>query len=331
MPKVQSFNCPICGGYVEVSGSHVELDCPHCHNSIHVPERIRLSTGSKQPKLDAIAGKTARRQYWSTYITPLLIMIVASVAGFMVCSSVWRYADSNLSSVIDLPRSASASTPSAAPIARVPDAIPTRTSAPTPKSEIIPPTVATSGNILFQDNFSNPASGWERVNLGNHVADYVENGYRIYIDKSYPRHLTWIGDSYTNISIDVDAKQVAGPDDGLYGVICRAKAGKGSYAFEIASNGSYAIDKYITERVGESIPRLSRGQAAPNLVKPFEFNHITVTCSNAKLALSVNGQSIAQVDDPDFVSGGVGLVVSVGPSSKNGIDVLFSNFVVKGR
>jgi hypothetical protein len=330
MASSRFFHCPLCGGSVPLSGLQGQVTCPHCGNLIAVPERLRVSIGSNRSVLRVFARPYARQANWRSYLTPLLIMALASLAGFVVCSFAWRYADSKISSFIELPNS-DAPTAAHTPIAQAPAPAPTATSAPPMLPVIVAPTVSSAGSILFQDNFSNPTSGWERVNLGNHVADYVENGYRIYIDKSYPRHLTWIGDRYTNISVEVDAKQVAGPDDSFYGVICRAKAGRGSYTFKIASNGTYAIDKYVTEPVGESIPRISGGELPPNIIKRFDLNLISASCSNTRLVLSVNGQPVAQVDDQDFSSGGVGMVVSVGPSSRNGIDVLFSNFVVRGK
>ncbi|MEJ2305846.1 MAG: hypothetical protein P8Y14_30355, partial [Anaerolineales bacterium] len=43
-----------------------------------------------------------------------------------------------------------------------------------------------SGEVLFQDDFSDPASGWERVSEGSEgVLDYEEGAYRILVNESY--------------------------------------------------------------------------------------------------------------------------------------------------
>jgi len=44
----------------------------------------------------------------------------------------------------------------------------------------------------------------------------------------------------------------------------------------------------------------------------------------------MNGHPLSQVNDSDYTSGGIGLIAKTGDSGDPGIDVLFSNLLVKG-
>ena len=56
-------------------------------------------------------------------------------------------------------------------------------------------------------------------------------------------------------------------------------------------------------------------------------NHIQATCQGSRLALSVNGEFIAEAYDPTFASGDIGLIV--GSFDQPGVDVWFDNLSVK--
>ena len=60
------------------------------------------------------------------------------------------------------------------------------------------------------------------------------------------------------------------------------------------------------------------------------MNRIEGVCSGDTLTLLLNGQVLWQVQDSDYSKGAVGLTVLTGSSGDPGVDVLFSNSVVKG-
>ena len=60
------------------------------------------------------------------------------------------------------------------------------------------------------------------------------------------------------------------------------------------------------------------------------MNHIEGVCNGDTLTLLLNGQVLSQVQDSDYAKGVVGLTVQTGSSGDPGVDVLISDFVVKG-
>ncbi|HEX2697131.1 MAG TPA: hypothetical protein VHM28_05440, partial [Anaerolineales bacterium] len=75
---------------------------------------------------------------------------------------------------------------------------------------------------------------------------------------------------------------------------------------------------------------LAEGTLDPNTVSETKTNHIEGVCQGDTLTLILNGQVLLQATDEDYTKGGAGLIVRTGGSGEAGIDVLFSNFIVKG-
>jgi len=87
------------------------------------------------------------------------------------------------------------------------------------------PTAGGGGNglqILFQDDFSNVNSGWDRSTNDLYSSDYANGGYRINV---VPPHTIFFGNlnqSFQNdVRIEVDATKSGGPDNNSFGVTCR--------------------------------------------------------------------------------------------------------------
>ncbi|MCL4530581.1 MAG: hypothetical protein M1282_14350 [Chloroflexi bacterium] len=210
-------------------------------------------------------------------------------------------------------------------------------SAPT----IAPPTIAPTftprpidtpvpfSKILFKDNFTKTNSGWDVSHDSNYTLEYKSGKYHILINKTDGGQVVWNAntDNFTDMSVEVDAQETAGPSDGLIGVACRASQDGGMYTFEFSQNGDYGIYKYDSNGNATS---LDESTLSPNTVNQGDANHIEGVCSGSTLTLILNGQALLQVEDSDYTTGGAGLIVRTGSSGDAGIDTLFSNFLVKG-
>ncbi len=75
---------------------------------------------------------------------------------------------------------------------------------------------------------------------------------------------------------------------------------------------------------------LTEGILEPNTVAQNDVNHIEGVCDGDTLTLLLNNQVLAQAQDSTYTKGGMGMIVNPGSGGDNGMDVLFSNFVVKG-
>jgi hypothetical protein len=185
-------------------------------------------------------------------------------------------------------------------------------------------TVEQPSGVLFQDDFSDPESGWDRVIVSDGVTDYADGVYRIFVNTSNTD--VWANPAldFTDVSVEVDATKVDGENDNDYGVICRYQDGENFYFFVISSDGYYGIGKIsagLQQLIGvDSMPpsdAIRQGNAT---------NHLRAVCAGSKLSFYVNDQFLAEYEDTEFTSGDVGLVA--GTFDTPGVDIHFDNFVV---
>jgi len=193
-----------------------------------------------------------------------------------------------------------------------------------------PPPIGEPGGgkpvVLFQDDFSNPKSGWE---VGEYDAGKVGYGDGYYYVVSYGDANTMWGvanRSFTDVVIEVDATQVSGPANNNtdYGVICRTadpESGVGYYLL-ISGDGYYAIAKG-TDAGYEWLVDFTESSA---IRQGNATNHIRAVCSGSKLSLTVNGTLLAEAEDSEFTSGDIALTATSYESST--AEVRFDNLVV---
>jgi hypothetical protein len=180
-------------------------------------------------------------------------------------------------------------------------------------------------NVLFQDDFSDPSSGWDRVNEEQGITDYVDGAYRIFVNDrntdvwSNPRL------DFDDTQIEVETQKVGGDDNNDFGLICRYKDTNNFYFFVISSDGYYGIGKVLDGEqllIGdESMPPsedINQGNAT---------NNLRADCVGNKLSIHVNGVLLAEHQDDSFTSGDVGLLA--GSFDVPGTDIHFDNFVVR--
>jgi hypothetical protein len=180
-------------------------------------------------------------------------------------------------------------------------------------------------DVLFSDDFSDPLSGWDVRRDPDAVTDYLDGEFVILVGK--PDTALWSKPNryMTDVSVEVDAREVAGPDDNLFGVICRYQDSDNFYRLVIAGNG-YAG---ITKRAGGTVSVISGPHLAiSNAVQRGQAtNHIQAICLGNQLTLYVNGELVAQATDGDFTAGDTGLLAAAGKHP--GIEIHFSSYLVK--
>lgn len=178
-------------------------------------------------------------------------------------------------------------------------------------------------NVILKDDFSNPNSGWDQGQFpsGDSIA-YASGGYRISV---VPKRLTrGSHPKLANVSdsrVEVDATKVSGPDDNLFGVVCRYRDDNNYYFLGIDSNGLAVIDKI---KDGKIAVEVVAGGAQPAIHQGNATNHLRADCVGNTLTLSVNGQQLLTLPDADFASGRVWLQVVT--FDKGGVTVAFDNF-----
>lgn len=181
-------------------------------------------------------------------------------------------------------------------------------------------------SILFQDDFSSTSSGWSdlyRDDTG--MTDYDQGGFRIQVLQ--PNFDYWANPelSFTDVSVEVDATKIGGPDDNDFGVICRYVDSSNFYFLIVASDGYYGIGKYSGG--SQSLIGTDSLEATDKVLSGNATNKIKAECVGTTLRLSVNGSVLTEVTDSDHASGDVGLIA--GTFDTSGTDILFDNFVVR--
>jgi len=195
-----------------------------------------------------------------------------------------------------------------------------------PGATLVPGDDTRHGQVLFEDDFSNPFTNWSTGEDGNARLAITASTFQIQIDTAQDLYWSTAGLNFADVRIAVDTEKRAGPASAEYGVICRYDETNGIYNFYylvIAGDTYAAIIKVVnTEQVEISARNMTfeaiRGGNASN--------HITAECVGNRLSLFANGIELISVLDSSHTRGDIGLIAST--YEEGGIDVRFDNIVV---
>jgi hypothetical protein len=180
-----------------------------------------------------------------------------------------------------------------------------------------------SGSVLYQDDFSSPDSGWDRVQHDGGIMDYDGGGYRILVMAPESNLWSTPGREFADARVEVDAGKLAGPDANRIGLICRSD-GASYYFFLIGSDGYYGLGVF-TDGTAALLGQSSM-QASQAIRTGAAVNHLRLDCAGAQLSGYVNDVQVASVRDESLRHGEVGVLA--GSFEDAGADVVFDNFVV---
>jgi hypothetical protein len=180
------------------------------------------------------------------------------------------------------------------------------------------------GDLLFQDGFSDPSSGWDQVRTQEGLTDYENDRYRILVDSTNADYWSNPGLYFMNVHIEVDAGKISGPDDNNYGVLCRYQDNENFYFLIISSDGYYGIG--IVEGGEQKLLHPPQMYQSDFIHTGVSANHIQAFCDGPRLALIVNGEFIGEAYDSTFIDGDIGLIV--GSFDMPGVDIWFDNLMV---
>ncbi len=197
------------------------------------------------------------------------------------------------------------------------------TTTPIPQATDTP--VPETSNVIFQDNFDNPASGWEVGEYDTGDVGYKDGVY--FVTSTDNSNVMWgvANRTFDDLVIEVDTTQIsAGPEnDNAYGVACREQDGGDGYYLRISGDGYYGIFvavegdfKALVDWSQSSI--IQHGNAT---------NHIRAVCDGPILTLFVNGQFLATIEDSTFTKGDIALSVTTFEDEMT--EVYFDDLVVR--
>ena len=183
-----------------------------------------------------------------------------------------------------------------------------------------------AGSVLFQDDFSRSSSGWEIRHRADAIHEYRDGLYAMLVLSPHTSSWTTPGLEVGAVRIEVDALQIGGPEDNLYGMVCRYRDDD-NFIFLVASSDGFAgIGSYREGR-----RELFGGAAllpAASIAPAGSTNHLAADCLEDMLRLYVNGALAAEAAAVGGdAEGDVGLIV--GTYLEPGVELVFDNFSVR--
>jgi hypothetical protein len=186
--------------------------------------------------------------------------------------------------------------------------------------------------VIFQDDFSNTTSGWDRHTGADLTTDYVDGRYVVEVVD--PGVDVWArpGLNLADVEFEAETQYIAGPDNNEFGLICRyERAGDGRnsfYFFFVSSDGYYALGKVV--RDARTILSPGEGSFQPTDAVQLgadAVNVLTATCSGTHFALAVNATLVGEFDDTELARGDVGVIA--GTFDEGGVHIAFDNVIVR--
>ncbi len=162
--------------------------------------------------------------------------------------------------------------------------------------------------VLYQDDFTNPDSGWQTLDFDTYFIGYHEPKYyhlEVHAPNDYELVPAPTGRDFTDFTVEatafVEPNNTATQGDFRYGLVFR-RAGKQYYAFTISPRSQkWAVLKSSPE----GLVTLEEGDSAA-ILKPEEEGALRVDARGASFFFHINGQDVAQVNDSDYASGEIG-------------------------
>ena len=181
---------------------------------------------------------------------------------------------------------------------------------------------------VFEDDFSNPESGWPVYRA---TADY-NLGFNFeaqeyFISVKTPDTQAWSinqsAGTFQDFCLEVDATQVGGPDNNTYGVIFGYQDDDNFHTFTISGDGYYSL----TKRINGIDTAIVAPTASPSINQGQSSNHLEVIVRGADVYLYVNTQLLTTVSVPTLEEGYLGLYAA--SISGGDVRIRFDNLAVR--
>jgi hypothetical protein len=194
-------------------------------------------------------------------------------------------------------------------------------SACSPSAGPVLPT-ANPGEVLYEEEFEDNTSGWDRISNESGIMDYDGGGYRMLVQQ--PGYNLWATPerNFGDVRVEADVSLLSGPQENRTGLICRYQNGD-YYFFIISNDGYYAVGKFIG---GQALLLGETSMQPSEFIQKDAVNHLRADCIGDTLTFYINYNEVVSVQDDDFANGDVGLLA--GAFSQPGVDVLFDHFMV---
>jgi|GEM_PF-1525137 len=187
--------------------------------------------------------------------------------------------------------------------------------------------------LIFEDDFSNPNSGWWVGSTAESEAEYLDGKYRYLNKQSGYYRWNWnekVG-QLDDFVLEVDAQwYILSSSYNYYGVTFRAQDEDNHYVFFVSSDDSQYV---VGKDVKGTWSTLKGWTESTYIKKGTAVNRLKVVCQGSQISVYVNGYLLATFSDSSLSKGRVGLAVGKGKSTSiftivPDADALFDNLKI---
>jgi hypothetical protein len=165
--------------------------------------------------------------------------------------------------------------------------------------------------VLYQDDFTDPASGWPEEKFDNFFIGYHEPEY-YHVEVSSPNYRTTVFEpekkSFGDVTIEVKAftasSKTSESGDFSFGPVFR-RSGDQYYAFTISQRTK---KWFVLKSTPNALSILAEG-TDENIQDADIADLLRVDAKGSNFSFSINDQLVSQVTDADFATGDVGFFV----------------------
>jgi pSer/pThr/pTyr-binding forkhead associated (FHA) protein len=160
--------------------------------------------------------------------------------------------------------------------------------------------------LVYEDDFSNPSSGWDDAFDRYTTKQYGNNKY--YIEVTTSNLVAWglANRDVADFRLEVDAAQEAGPNNNGYGVLFRFKDRDNFYRFDISGDGFFLLSKFHDSEWVTLVPWTASSAINVGQVE----NQLTVEAIGPQIRVYTNDALLAEVEDDTLASGNFGFFAS---------------------
>lgn len=163
------------------------------------------------------------------------------------------------------------------------------------------------GRLLFEDDFSDPSSGWFKETEEESERDYKDGEYHFMVKKSYWSTFAWNQDAgiFRDFLLEVDGRLISKSNKSLYGLIFRLKDSRNFYRFIVSGDGYYLVGA----RLNGNWKMLQSKTRSTHIRQGNSINHLTIVCEGSKIDAYVNDHHLTTMRDNSIAKGLVGMIV----------------------
>jgi Tol biopolymer transport system component len=161
--------------------------------------------------------------------------------------------------------------------------------------------------LAYEDDFSDPSSGWDDAFDRYTTKQYGNNKY--YIEVTTSNLVAWglANRDVSDFRLEVDAAQEAGPNNNGYGVLFRFQDRNNFYRFDISGDGFFLLSKF---RNGEWVTLVPWTASSAINVGGAANNRLGVEAIGSRIRIYANEKLLADVKDDAFTHGNFGFFAS---------------------